>query len=83
MRLRLTTAKAAGVPFDRAWALAWERIRWGHNSLARRMEKRAIAAVRPAWQRAYEDTDADRRDGSAVVLLDTHSATHNVRTIKV
>jgi hypothetical protein len=86
MLAQLASSKAAGVPFEKAWAYAWIGVgfsSWGHNSQARRTAKRALAWSRDAWQRAYEDTDADRRDGSAVVLPDPHSATHNVRIVKM
>lgn len=70
LRLRLTTAKAVGFPFAKAWPLAWQRIVWAADRDRRRIEKRAIAATREAWRRAYEDAEPERHDGAAVVVLD-------------
>jgi hypothetical protein len=54
MRSTLATFQRHGVDFEQAWEKAWRRIRWPHPTPLRREWKRALAATRPTWARAYE-----------------------------
>lgn len=61
LRERLEAARRADLPFDVAWARAWGRIRWDHDTTKRRAWKKALAATRDAWEAAY-DGDLERQD---------------------
>lgn len=67
LRERLAMAKRAGLDFDHAWERAWRRIKWPHDTAHRREWKRALAATRGGWERAYAGLE-EVEDGMAVLM---------------
>lgn len=74
MRVMLAHLRASGVPFERAREIAWERIRWPHDTTHRwewkallgdyqaaamvGMRVDQVADQIEAWRRAYEGEHA-------------------------
>lgn len=56
MRVMLAASKRAGVPFDRAWASAYERVRWPHDTGHRTEWKAVLIETQVVWERAYTQT---------------------------
>jgi hypothetical protein len=56
LREHLTRLRRTGVPFDRAWPVAFERVRWPHDTTKRRLAKEILNDTREAWRSAYERT---------------------------
>lgn len=54
MRVDLEGFRAAGVPFDRAWKLAYERCKWPHHTGPKQEWKAILAAQRHQWRMAYD-----------------------------
>lgn len=55
MRIFLARARIQGFAFEVAWAWAWERVKWPHDTTARRDWKRVLKqpTVRGSFERAY------------------------------
>lgn len=51
--MRLELAQRIDLPFDRAWEVAWARVKWPHDTAHRREWKRALAWTRRSWELAY------------------------------
>lgn len=70
MRVMLARSRAAGVPFDRAWESAFERVKWPHDTTARLDWKYTLEDARTQWGSAY-----DRRSSTVKIratgLLET------------
>jgi hypothetical protein len=68
MRWQLAALRRGGMPFDRAWDIAFSRIKWPHEK-PERVEWRAIVeAGRHQWERAYHG-ESPLRGGSVTLLL--------------
>lgn len=55
VRRDLQTFRCAGLSFEKAWDHAYQRVKWPHDTEARREWKAVIAAHRHVWAAAYED----------------------------
>lgn len=69
MRELLTASRRADIVFDRAWAVAWQQIRWPHATEHRIEWKELLELDRDEWQRAYERTGATNRSLMALAML--------------
>ena len=67
LRQYLAVPKRQGVAFDRAWAFAWQRVKWPHDTGDRRWWKALLDEQRPIWERAYGGEDVP--GGKALELL--------------
>jgi hypothetical protein len=65
----LEKAKRAHLPFDVAWERSWRRVKWPHDTEHRRAWKKALAATRPSWECAYDDTLSPVNDAVGVMEL--------------
>lgn len=68
LRAHLERGRAEGMPFERAWPWALERVRWPHDTATRRewkwllglepdgtiQQARTVARILVAWKAAYE-----------------------------
>jgi hypothetical protein len=54
LRRDLERFRAAGRPFDEAWRIAYQRIRWPHHTMPKQEWKAILAAQRHLWRAAYE-----------------------------
>ena len=74
MRMMLRIAKVNAVPFERAWAKAWENIAWPHPTEHRQEWKYVLSIMREVFHDGYEDRDPAARLTaiSAVEALDLH-----------
>jgi hypothetical protein len=60
LRRDLERFRAAGRPFDEAWRIAYQRIRWPHHTLPKQEWKAILAGQRHLWHAAYERDTATR-----------------------
>lgn len=60
IRVMLAASKKAGVPFDRAWASAYSRVSWPHDTTHRREWKDTLECAMTVWRSAYEDSTSCR-----------------------
>lgn len=68
MRAMLLASRDGGVDFDRAWASAWDRIRWPHDTQHRVDWKEVLEEGRTEWRAAYDRTASLRRVYAAGAL---------------
>jgi hypothetical protein len=54
LRADLSQLRAHDVPFDRAWEVAFRRIKWPHDTITRRAWKPILMAGRERWRECYE-----------------------------
>jgi hypothetical protein len=54
MRSMLATSRRYGVAFGTAWASAWGRVRWPHDTDHRIQYKDVLIEQQGAWLAAYE-----------------------------
>lgn len=47
--------KGKGIPFDRAWDVGIQRVRWPHDKQSRHEWKDALAETRSVWEDCYLD----------------------------
>jgi hypothetical protein len=69
MRELLSASRRAGIAFDRAWATAWNQVRWPHDTEHRREWKELLDGDRLAWQAAYERKGEENRSLRALYSL--------------
>lgn len=60
LRRDLVRFRETGRDFDSAWEIAFDRIKWPHDTLSRRMWKANLQGQRPHWRTAYEREQANR-----------------------
>lgn len=54
MREMLSVSRRHGVPFEKAWRSAFQRVRWPHDTEHRQGWKDQLEEDRSDWQAAYE-----------------------------
>lgn len=74
MREMLARYRRVGVEFDRAWGIAWQHVRWPHDTEHRHEWKMRLAADVDEWREAYERRGQQRPALSAVYRLLSESS---------
>lgn len=69
LRGDLERFRAAGRPFDEAWRIAYQRIRWPHHTLPKQEWKAILGAQRHLWREAYErEVPTDRVEATGKLV---------------
>lgn len=69
MREFLLLLREQGAEFDEAWRVAFERVKWPHDTVHRREWKAILEQSRETWERAFDLVPPSRAERKLGRLL--------------
>lgn len=69
LRVELAIQKSLGLPFEEAWELAYDKVRWPDDKQRRREWVAALNETKQVWLECYTDTGTSIEMDSLVAVL--------------